>query len=88
MELLPQADGDVLFILDYSLEGQEAEYSPDNVRNSALFGTLNAVQKNQAYLIDPSRRGGVSYGGLFGMLDMIEQHIADASVDASWEPQQ
>lgn len=87
MELLKQADGDALFILDYGAEGQATEYSVDNIRNSPLFGTLNAVQKDQAFVIDPTRMGGVSYGGLFGMLDAIEAHLAGKPLDTSWEPQ-
>jgi iron complex transport system substrate-binding protein len=86
LELLKEADGDALFILDYGTEGQASEYSVDNIRSSPLFGTLNAVQKDQAFVIDPSRMGGVSYGGLFGMIDAIEQHLTGKSLDTSWEP--
>jgi iron complex transport system substrate-binding protein len=86
MELLPQADGDALFLLDYNAEGSSGEYDVENIRRSALFETLNAVRKSQVFVIDPLRMGGVSYGGLLGMLDAIEQHLTGKSLDTSWEP--
>jgi iron complex transport system substrate-binding protein len=86
MELLPQADGDALFLLDYNAEGPSVEYDVENIRRSALFGTLNAVRQKQLFVIDPSRMGGVSYGGLLGMLDAIEQHLTGRPLDTSWEP--
>jgi iron complex transport system substrate-binding protein len=86
MELLPQADGDLLFILDYNTEGPSAEYNVENIRGSQLFATLNAVRKGQAFVIDPSRIGGVSYGGLLGMVEAIEETIGGKNLDTAWEP--
>lgn len=83
-EVLPQADGDALFIYN-SADGGD-DYAVTQLTELPFFGSLNAAQKEQVYIVDGSRTAGIATTGLFYMLGLFEKTLLTEGFDASWEP--
>jgi ABC-type Fe3+-hydroxamate transport system substrate-binding protein len=83
MELLPQFDGDVIFV-PYWGDAPGSDIAA--LQASPLWQRLNAVQKNQAYIVPGEQWYGLSYQPLFNILDALEGYLLDRPLDTSWEP--
>lgn len=85
-EVLPEADGDALFIYDYSGDENDPDYGVTLLTELPFFGTLNAARKEQVYIVDGSRTAGIATQGLFYFLELFEETLLADGFDASWEP--
>lgn len=86
-EVLPQVDGDALFIYNYSGDDEnDPDYGVALLTDLPFFDTLNAARKDQVYIVDGSRTAGIATTGLFYFLDLFEKTLLADGFDASWEP--
>ncbi|MCG8351529.1 MAG: ABC transporter substrate-binding protein [Chloroflexales bacterium] len=79
LESIQQADGDVVYVVDFDGDSAILTESP-------LYATLEVVQKGQAHVVDGSTHAGLSVQALNAWLDTFEETLLVDSLDTSWEP--
>ena len=79
LESIQQADGDVMYVVDFDGDSAALTESP-------LYATLEVVQKGQAHVVDGSTHAALSVQALNAWLDTFEETLLVDSFDASWAP--
>jgi iron complex transport system substrate-binding protein len=75
-ELLPEADGDVIFV---SYRGGEAAKEAFNkLQQNSLWQTLKAVQRNRVYTVDSDHWYAFDVLAMNAVLDDIEKYLVNA----------
>jgi iron complex transport system substrate-binding protein len=79
METLSEHDADVVLVVDYSEEGQDANFR--ELVESPLYRSLAAYEAGQVYVIDGTRTVGAAWARMGAFLDELERILLDPDLD-------